>query len=112
MLQPILIDAGYHTESSLARIDSWLRVYKDEMSFYWDLIENQKEFVPLGEFEQRVYDHLSPKAFYIVSYRKTYTEELRRMLSLILKQFGGWVACDDDWKIIYTIETLDQMTCS
>jgi hypothetical protein len=111
ILQSFLQEAGYTVETVPARSDSWLTVRIHEAHFDWDFVVDINTDLPLEPEMIETVSTLSPQGGCIISYHRNDLPELQHLLFLVLNQFGGWVGCDDLWKMLYRAETIYQMKC-
>jgi hypothetical protein len=107
----ILNGLGYNCSTVPARQDTWITVLQENLHITWDFVEDQKSSVPLEAETQAVYDKLSPSTLVIISYHNNNISELQNMLYHVLKQYSGWVCCDDYWRTLYTLQAIQQMKC-
>ncbi|MEO8393598.1 MAG: hypothetical protein ABI700_11465 [Chloroflexota bacterium] len=110
-LKTFLVKAGYAVDTVPARQDSWLIVRINEARFEWDFVEDISRELPLEPEMIETVSTISPVGGAIISYHTNNLPELRDLLFLVLKQFEGWVGCDDRWQVLYTAETIYQMKC-
>lgn len=112
VLKSFLIGAGYVVETVPAREESWLTVHIHQARFEWDFVADVIHDLSLEPEAIEACSRISLQGGWIISYHPSDLPELRALLVLVLRQFGGWVGCDDLWTVLYTAETIDQMRCA
>ena len=107
-VSPIIFQLGYVCD---ALLEDWLSIRSDDMHMTLDFVRDQRQYIPLGETAQSKYDKLHASTIIIVSFHNKNYEQLLEILEQLLAQLGGWVACDDDWNIFYTVSTIKNINC-